>query len=68
MFAVLEPGWLMLNATVFDQTLLQHQLSDQIASAAQLEQEFGDRVAAIGCILPFLNPWFAPKYGTRLWW
>ena len=39
-----------------------------MASADQLEEEFGARIQKIGCILPFLNPWFSPMYTKRLWW
>lgn len=46
----------------------QHQLGNQTASADELEQEFGERVARIGCLLPFLSPWDAPAYKNRLWW
>ena len=38
-----------------------------MASVDQFEEEFGARIQKIGCILPFLNPWFSPMYTKILW-
>ena len=43
-------------------------MGNTVASAAELEDEFGMRIERIGMILPFLNPWYAPAYSTRLWY
>ena len=46
--------------------LNQHRMAD--ASLEQdLQKEFGDRVLAIGRILPMLEPWHEPGYVKRAW-
>jgi hypothetical protein len=47
--------------------LNQHR-DDNLESADQLKKEFGDRVLAIGRILPMLEKWDDAGYVKRAWW
>ena len=47
--------------------LNQHAMSQEAVSPEDLAKEFGDRVVAIGRILPMLEPWDDPGYIKRAW-
>ena len=55
------------NIWICSLCLNQHLLSTQAASPEALAAEFGDRVVAIGRILPMLEPWDDPGYVKRAW-
>ena len=47
--------------------LNQHRMSSEVATPEQLAKAFGDRVTALGRILPMLEPWDDPGYVKRAW-
>jgi len=55
------------NIWICSLCLNQHSLSKAAASPEALAKEFGERVVAIGRILPMLEPWHDPGYVKRAW-
>eukprot|EP00035_Acanthoeca_spectabilis_P014131 m.268779 g.268779 ORF g.268779 m.268779 type:complete len:1976 (-) comp16059_c0_seq12:62-5989(-) len=51
---------------ICDLCLNQHR-KHKIQTAEELSAEFGPRVCAIGRIIPFMDPWYAPEYIKRAW-
>ena len=45
----------------------QHDASAEVKTADFFKREFGERVKAIGTILPLMLPWDEPLYLTRAW-
>lgn len=45
----------------------QHDASEEVKTADFFKREFGERVKAIGTILPLMIPWDEPLYLTRAW-